>query len=351
MRFGVIGGGFGIEAHLPVLLEMTGVEVGAVADSGSGRVLARLSDPSLYRASWRDLLAPSIDAVCVVTPPASHLETVLTLVAAGKHVLCEKPFGMTLQQSSDMVDAAARSAVVGAVTYQYRFEPGLQALKALLEAGLIGELRSLDCTWLTSGRRDSRSPWTWRNDVAQGGGVISAFLSHVVDLIHWLTFAQVREVRASAGVLVPRRPRADGFFSDVSAEDEVRAHMMLSTGVVAKCHVSNCHAHALGMRMELIGGKGRLVYSHTPPFTAATQSVELYVGDVPSQRVFGAEQVLGARVEDTRRPALRGLLERFVQRAKGLDVPDLPSFEEAWAVQRVLQAVRQSAAIQGSVSW
>lgn len=349
MKFGVIGGGFGVDAYLPVLLEMPGVEVVAVADSGSGRVLARLPAPSLYKSDWRDLLDASIDAVCVVTPPGSHLETVLALISDGKHVLCEKPFGMNPHQSYDMTVAATRAAVVGAVTYQYRFEPGIQALKMLFEAGRIGELRSMDCTWLTSGRRDPRSPWTWRNDVAHGGGVIGAFLSHVVDLIHWLSHAQVREVRASTGILVPRRPLAGGSLAHVTAEDEVRVHMVLNTGVTASCHVSNCHEQALGMRMELIGSKGRMIYSHTPPFSAATQGVELHVGDATPQRVFGAEQVLGVSAEDTRRPALRALLERFMKRAKGLDVPDLPSFDDGCAVQRVLHAVRQSAAIRGGV--
>jgi predicted dehydrogenase len=350
MRFGVIGGGFGVDAYLPVLLEMNGVEVAAVADSGSGRLLTRLTDRSLYRSSWHDLLDASIDAVCVVTPPSSHLETVLALISGGKHVLCEKPFGMTPQQSRDMACASARASVVGAVTYQYRFEPGLQALKTLLEDGCIGELRSLDCTWLTSGRSDPRSPWTWRNDVAQGGGVIGAFLSHVVDLIHWVSSAQVQEINASARILVPRRPLAGGSLADVSAEDEVRAKMTLSTGVTATCHVGNCHSQSLGMRIEMIGSKGRIIYSHTPPFSAATQCVELYVGDAAPQRLFAAEQVLGVSAEDTRRPALRQLLERFIRRAKGIDAPDLPSFEDGCAVQRVLHAARQSAATHGSVT-
>jgi predicted dehydrogenase len=348
MRFGVIGGGFGADVHLPVLSDMPGVEVVAVADSGSGRVLARLPTPSLYRPSWRDLLDSSIDAVCVVTPPVNHLEMVLALIGSGKHVLCEKPFGMNSEQSREMSSAAARSALVGGVTFQYRFEPGFQVLKALLNDGRIGELLSVDCTWLTSGRRDPQSLWTWRNDVAQGGGVIGAFLSHVVDLFHWLGDSQVQEVRATAEVMVQHRPMADGSLAKVSAEDQVQAQMTMASGVTASCHVSNCHLQSLGMRMELIGSKGRLIYTHRPPFTAAMQEVHLIAGNSSLQRLFGAEQVLGAG-GDTRLPSLRGLLDCFVQRVLGGGALGLPSFESGLAVQRVLHAVRQSAMTHGSV--
>lgn len=349
MKFGVIGGGFGVDAHLPVLSDMPGVEVVAVADSGSGRALARLPNRSLYRPSWRDLLDSSIDAVCVVTPPASHLEMVLALIESGKHVLCEKPFGMDPQQSREMADAAARTGVVGGVTFQYRFEPGFQALKEMLNDGRIGDLLSVDCAWLTSGRCDPRSLWTWRNDTAQGGGVIGAFLSHVVDILHWLGDAQVQQVRATSEILVSRRPLVDGVLADVSAEDLVQARMTMDTGVTAIFHVSNCHPQAVGMRMELIGSKGTLLYTHAPPFTAATQEVHLSVGASSPQRLFGAEQVLGAE-GDTRLPALRGLLECFMQRAGGREVRGFPSFESGLAVQRVLHAVRQSAMSHSSVS-
>ncbi len=343
MRFGVIGGGFGVEVHLPVLMSMPGVDVIAVADSGSGRALAKLPSRSLYASSWRNLLVAPVDAVCVVTPPPSHLEVVLALVGSGKHVLCEKPFGMSPQQSREMSNATAQAKVVGGVTFQYRFEPGFQKLKTLLDADLIGELHAVDCTWLTSGRRDPRAPWTWRNDAAQGGGVIGAFLSHVVDLIHWLLDDRVQQVRASTEILVPRRPLADGSWADVSAEDSVQVHMTMRSGLTASCCVSNCHPQASGMRMELTGSKGRLVYTHRPPFTSATQEIHLSLGHALPQRLFGAEQALEPG-SDTRLAALRCLLECFVKRAQGHDESDLPDFEDGLAIQQVLHAVRQSAA-------
>jgi len=350
MRFGIIGGGFGVDGHLAAISGLADAEVTAVADSGSGRVVTRLPDASLYRSSWSDLLDTSVDAVCVVTPPATQQKMVLALVDGGKHVLCEKPFGIDVGQSRYMADAATLASVTAAVTFQYRFEPGFQALKKLLNEKLIGELQSVDFIWLTSGRRDPRSSWTWRNDAVQGGGVIGAFLSHVVDLLHWLTGDRVQGVEASTEILVPSRPRSDGSMVEVTAEDLVRARLELPGGVSAYCHVSNCHPEALGMRMELKGSGGKLVYSHTPPFTAEMQQVHLHArGDSP-KLLFKGGDLLGLVSGDTRLPALRGLLQCFIEMAKGEDVSDLPTFEDGWAVQQVLHAVRQSAVSRSRVS-
>jgi predicted dehydrogenase len=343
MRIGIIGGGFGIDGYLAAIAGLHGAEVVAVADSGSGRVLARLSDVSLYQPSWRDMLSTSVDAVCIVTPPATHQEIVQELVDTGKHVLCEKPLGMSPLQSHQMVDAVKRTNMTAAVSFQYRFEPGFQALKKLLDDKCIGELKSVECIWLTSGRRDPLSAWTWRNDAVQGGGVVGAFLSHLVDLLHWLTGDRVQAVEASTEILIPRRPRCDGVMVDVSAEDMVRARLDLTGGIWADCHVSNCHPEALGMRMELMGSTGKLVYSHTPPFTAEMQQIHLHIRGNKPRLLFNAGDVLGLVSGDTRLPALRALLQSFIRMTGHEKVSNLPTFEDGWLVQQVLNAVRQSA--------
>ena len=322
---------------------MPDAEVTRVADSGSGRALTRLSDTSIYRSSWRDLLVSSVDAVCIVTPPAAHLEMVLEFVDSGKHILCEKPFGKDPAESRQMADAVISTNVMAAVAFQYRFEPGLQALKKLLDERRIGDLQSVECIWLTSGRHDPLSPWTWRNDVRQGGGVIGAFLSHVVDLLHWLTGEQVKELTASTEILVPKRPLGDGSTLEVTAEDLVTAHLELTSGVRVDCHVSNCYPKTMGMRIELTGSAGKLVYTHKPPFTAEMQQIHLYSNGENSKLIFKARDFLRPLSGDTRLPALRGLLQSFIQMTKANEVSNLATFEDGFAVQQVLYTVRQSA--------
>jgi predicted dehydrogenase len=349
MRFGIVGGGFGVDGYLAAIASLPDAKVTRIADSGSGRVLARLSDASIYRSSWRDLLAPSVDAICIVVPPAEHLEMVLEFANSGKHILCEKPFGKDLVQSRKMADAVKKKNLVAAVAYQYRFEPGLQVLKKLLSEQQIGNLQSVKCVWLTSGRHDPSAPWTWRNDIDKGGGVIGAFLSHVVDLLHWLTDEQVKELMASTKILVPKRTRGDGEILEVTAEDLVRAHLELTSGVRVDCLVSNCYPKTIGMRIEMIGSAGKLVYTHKPPFTADMQQIHLCYSGEKSKLIFKAKDFFMSSSGDTRLPAIRGLLHSFIQMIKGNAVSDLPTFEDGFVVQKVLHSVRKSALCCGRV--
>ena len=345
MRLGIIGGGFGVNGHLAAFSSLRHVEVKAVADSGSGRVLARLQDPSIYFSSWRDLLSTTVDAICVVSPPATHLDIVLAGLGSGKHVLCEKPLGISPTESLQMTNAAARVNLVAATGFQFRYEPGLRALRGFLADGLVGDVESLGCVWLTSGQHDPSSPWTWRNDAMQGGGVIGAFLSHVVDLLHWLTARKVEWVEASTEVIVPQRSRGDGTLMEVTAEDSVRARLGLTGGLWAKCHVSNCHPESFGMRITVRGSSGTLVYSHLPPFMAETQRVHLHLDGEAPKLLYSASDCKGSGdPEDTRLQALRGLIQCFARSTTSQNCSNLPTFEDGFIAQRVLDAVRRSAA-------
>ena len=350
MRLGIIGGGFGIDCYLPAIRGLPGVEVVALADSGSGRALERLLQPDLYCSSWRELLSLGVDAVCIATPPRLHFEMVQEFVGSSKHILCEKPFGQNAIQSEQMAAAARHVGVAAAVTYQYRFEPGFQALKHFLDEGRVGRLNFVDCTWLTSGRSNPNLQWSWRNDSALGGGVIGAFLSHVVDLIKWLANSEVAAVQeASTEIFVSQRPMADGRMASVTAEDLAQASLELSSGIMACCRVSNCNAHSLGMKMELHGDNGTLVYTHTPPFSPETQQVFLHAQGHTPQLIYNAADELSLGSGDTRLPALRKLLQSFLCKALGGEAPDLPTFDDGFGVQRVLQAVRHSAASHSKV--
>ena len=349
MRLGIIGGGFGVNGHMAAFSDLPEAKVVAVADSGSGRLISQLTDTSLYCSSWRDLMDSSVDAVCVVTPPSSHQELVLALLDAGKHVLCEKPFGINKLQAYRMVYAAKNANVIAAVNFQYRFEPGIQALKAFLEDKLIGTLQSVEYIWLTSGKYNPCLHWTWRNDIKQGGGVIGAFLSHVVDLLHWLTGEHIKVVKADSEVLVLNRPKDDTMMK-VTAEDVTKAQFELSSGILAKCHVSNCQPESIGMCIKLLGSLGELVYSHTPPFTADAQRVHLYSDGKSPKLLFNAANCLRSVSEDTRLSALRQLMRCFVGTQRGTYIPNLPSFEDGLAVQQVLDAVRQSARYKCKIS-
>ena len=343
MRFGIIGGGFGVYAHLAAISSLEGSDVISVADSGSGSILKCLPDTSLYQQSWENMLNQEIDAVCVATPPKTHKDIVLKLIESGKHVLCEKPFGINLLQSKEMTKAARSANIKGAVTYQYRYEPGFQVLKKLLQDEYMGKLLTVKCNWLTSGRRNPQLPWTWRNDSKQGGGVIGAFMSHVIDLFQWILDDEINEVEANTKIIVPLRPTSDSnSMQKVTSEDYVDAQFTMSSGILATCAVGNCNPKALGMELELKGTKGKLVYTHKPPFNSETQEIHFFDINGNAKLLFNAKELLGLESGDTRLPALKNLLMDFVNITDVDGQSDLPTFNVGCSVQSKLQAIHHS---------
>lgn len=341
MRVGIAGGGFGLDVHLPAFAAVAGVEVVAVADSGSGKVRQRLPAGITYASSWRELLAADLDVVSVATPPCQQHEIVVAALAQGKHIFCEKPFGATLAQAQAIADCARRvpSSVV-AVNFQFRYERGIALLKEKLGAGLVGEVRAIDFSWLTAGRASPQTPWTWRNDVDAGGGAMSAFFSHAADLLCWLTSAEVDSVFGQTRILVPERMDDTGRKRIVTAEDAVVAQLTMADRVSATCRVTNCQPGGDGMRIDVHGVNGVLSYRHVPPFGSEDQSLELRTREGASSIPLVGEE---AGQTESRMHATYRCVADFAARVAGDTLATPPSLGDALRVQRIMKALRDSA--------
>lgn len=342
MRHAVIGAGFGGGVHLPTFTSMPGIEVVAVVDGGSGRA-ERFARPGLAAYSdWRrmlDDLRP--DSVSVAVPPAAQREIVASAIGRGIHVLCEKPLGMDMLEAAEMLRMAEVVGVTAAVCFQYRFEPGMCALRQQIRSGRIGRLRRIDLGWVSAGRADPTRPWSWQHDIGLGGGVINAFLPHAADLVRWLSGCDALSVVAGTAVLVPFRLDDIGNKREVTAEDAVDVLVDLDGDAVANIRITNCQWGGDGMRIEVYGESGLLRFAHRPPFSG---DVELQFcgrgAEIEAIDVTSPISVEG----DCRAASLRQLAELFVAAVGGASSPDLPSFRDGEHIQRLLSAVRRSAA-------
>lgn len=350
MRLGIIGGGFGLDAHLPAF-NAAGVEVTALADSGSGKVQSRMPAHLAYVPSWRQLLDMDIDALSVATPPAQQHEIVLAALTRGKHVFCEKPFGATLSQALSMADSArsAPSCIV-AVNFQFRYECGIAMLKAQLDGGAIGKVHAIDISWLTAGRANPQAPWTWRNDKSGGGGVIGAFFSHVADLFCWMATAEPHLIFGRSDVLIAERKDEAGQVRPVTAEDAIAAQVWLDNGVLATCQITNCQPGGDGMRIEVRGDKGVLIYRHTPPFEPNDQTLELRTAEGSRAIPLNAAHADGLEQVDSRAHAVYRCVADFVASVAGEIRPSLPTLRDGIRVQRIMDALKTSVVTQQSVA-
>ena len=342
IKHAIIGAGFGANVHLPVFMSSPKVRVVSLSDSGSGAAENIVPKGVNAYSDWKrmiDLEQP--DSLSVVAPPNVQNEIVTEALARGINVLCEKPFGISLEQALAMESTRIKAEVIGAVGFQYRYEPGIKKMKALLDNGEIGSLNRLDISWLTSGRADPKRAWSWQHDSAQGGGVLNAFVTHVFDLLFWLSNQSASAVSGSSRILVDSRMDSDGNLRKVTAEDSVDAIVEMGSNLIANLSVTNCQQNGTGMRIIAYGDHGWIEFRHVWPFGAADASLIVHSGTDATTISLTPER--NSVVTDTRMAPMASLIADYCTAINDNSNPiDMPSFAEAIQVHRAIKVLRES---------
>jgi predicted dehydrogenase len=281
------------------------------------------------------------DAIVVALPPKEQTPAVIAALQAGKHVLCEKPFGLDVDDARAMRDSAAANGLIGVVDFQFRFEPGIAELRRRVRDGAVGALRRIDVSWFSAGRSDPHTPWSWQNDAAAGGGVIGAYVSHVVDLVMWISGRPVATAWGRSQVLIESRQDLDGVVRPTTAEDSIDALFTLVDRTVATARVTNCQPAGSGLTIEASGDQGCLTFKHIPPFRHKDASLRLWRAE-EEPRDLSLPCIEPKPGEDSRVSAVHQLIAHFCEAVGGSPNMNLPSFDNGLCTQRALQALRRS---------
>ncbi|MBV9672103.1 MAG: Gfo/Idh/MocA family oxidoreductase [Verrucomicrobia bacterium] len=206
----VVGTGFIGPVHIEALLRI-GVCVRGVLGSTpeKGTAVATQFDLGKVYREYSELLADSsISVVHITTPNRCHRQMALDALAAGKHVICEKPLAMNSVESRDLVAAAHRSAQVAAVNYNVRFYPVMLHARELIQAGELGEILSVRGAYVQDWLLYP-TDWNWRLLPEEGGKLraVGDIGTHWLDLVLFLTGLSIDAVFADLATLIPVRQR------------------------------------------------------------------------------------------------------------------------------------------------
>jgi predicted dehydrogenase len=220
----VVGTGFGCWTHLRAM-RAAGYSVEALVGRDPAKTGLRASrfDVPLGTTSLSDALAlPGVQAVAVATPPHTHAAVVGEAVAAGKHVVCEKPFARDADEGRLMLAAAEAAGVVHLLGTEFRFATGQALLTRLVRDGAIGEPRLATFLLLMPllADPDGEVP-DWWGRAEDGGGWVGAHAFHVVDQVR----ATLGEFAGVSAGLSRTAQRA------MTAEDTYTAHFRTVSGV------------------------------------------------------------------------------------------------------------------------
>lgn len=225
-------GGFARRYHVPALRADPRVRIAWLCDTAPEglRALARETGAQLT-ARVDDILAPrACDAVILSTPHTLHAEHARRCLAAGKHLLVDKPFVMHAREADELSTMAKARGVVGAVAFTRRFDAGSMRARELLAAGALGEIRYVETIQLGY----EKGGW-FLDPALGGGGPFTGRASHMADLLPWLLRRAPTQVRAITRPGLPGKADEGGFIEmDLG---DLRCHLTCLSGVTGGLHM------------------------------------------------------------------------------------------------------------------
>lgn len=213
---------------------------------------------------WRTIIAdPAIQLVSITTPNALHREMAEAALAAGKHVWCEKPMGLTLADAESMAAAGRSAGVRTQLGYNYLRNPLIAEAKRLIESGEIGRITHFRGVVDEDYMADAEIPWSWRCQLAEAGlGALGDIMVHLVSLAHALA-GRVEKLTAQIETIHKTRPLPDrpGETGRVENEDAAQALVRFASGASG---LLTCSRAAWGRKnrlaFEIHGTRGTLIF-------------------------------------------------------------------------------------------
>ena len=345
VRLLILGTGGMANNHAENFAKIAGVTLVAGIDTRPEQLTAFCDKHNIARGfgsiaealSWGEF-----DAVTNVTPDAAHFATTMPVLAAGKHILCEKPLATNAADAGAMAAAAAAAGVVNMVNLSYRNVAGLQAGARMVRDGAIGTVRHLEASylqsWLTQpawGHWDRESQWQWRLSSKHGSkGVLGDVGIHILDFATFVAGQEVKEVSCRLATFPKAAGDRIGDFV-LDANDSATMQVMLGNGALGTVAATRfASGHLNDLRLRLYGDKGGLEVA--------------WENNVSRLRACLVPDLQSAEWHDVAAPVLATIYERFIAAIRGEGVAD-PDFARGAALQRMLDRAEQSAA-QGGLS-
>jgi predicted dehydrogenase len=316
-----------------------------------------------FTTDWREVIAhPEVEAVDITAPNGLHLEMVRAVVAAGKHVLCEKPVGRDPGETIQAFEAARDAGVLTFVGYNYRWAPLVQYARGLIQAGKLGTITHYHGRFLNGYAGDPNGALSWRFELEHGLGTLADLMSHAIDMAHMIA-GPISSVTSDKEIFIKDRPipqpgvgthydklAADAPRGVVTNEDFVSALVRFENGtrgILESCRVIN--GSKCDMSFEVHGTLGAIKWNmermnelqlqyRNDDHPAEDAYLTLQSGPAhPFHKNFNPAWALNLGYDDLKVIEAHHFLESIALGKQGE-----PGFLEAHNVARVQQAIQRS---------
>jgi predicted dehydrogenase len=359
---------------LPARTRLVGV---CTATPESGKKAQEQAEFQFATTDYHDLLArDDIHLIHICTPNDAHRQVILDALKAGKHIYCDKPLALNVEEATEIAALAQMVPTVQQMTFNYRFIPAMLGARQMIEAGFLGDLFQFRAAYLHAGYIDPNRPYSWRLDLAKsGGGAIADLGAHIIDLTRFLVGDGTNTMRGGEFLSVSaelqtiireRRDPKTGEMRTVDVDDIAWAQCRLMGGASGTIEASRLATGVQDeLRIELHGSRGGLRFNLMEP-----NWLDAYDATQPESALGGSRGM--TRIEAVARypkPYALGATKNTVgwlqfhihsvfdfvsnvaAHGEGKPMSHLsPTFADGLAAQKVIAACQQSAAHEGRIT-
>ena len=336
-----------LHCRLKVVCEVTRELADAARDSGGFERSS--TDPMSV------ITADDVDLIHICTPNQHHMPALEAAIKAGKHVYVDKPVTASLEEADKLAALLSNYSAKAQVALQYRFFPATLRAKQLVDEGFLGPITHFRGGYFHSGSVDPNKAVNWKSTAAGGGGVIRDLGSHILDLL-WHLIGPFSEVNCVSRIWAAERPNLDKPGEMMTVDVEDAAVMLLRTGDGALGSVEATKI-ATGtedeLRFEIHGRHGAMRFNLMQPNYLEVYDLRRSGGDLGGdqgwQKIPAVQKYPAPGGKFPNPKFSLGWIRSHVHSLYSLlaaiadDTTPSPSLAEGIHMQRVLEAVRQSA--------
>lgn len=352
----VIGAGMIGRIHARAI-RAAGATVRGVVGSdpaGSAQLARDWGTPVEYRDLDSVLADEAVDVVHICTPNVFHVNMAMAALAAGKHVICEKPMSNTVDDALRLQAQVHRSGKLLAVPFVYRYHPLVREIRDRARRGEFGAWQLAHGSYLQDWMLSPQAT-NWRVDAGRGGRsrAFADIGSHWCDLVEWVAGIRFSEVTARLAITYPERPTGNPGAGKVTTEDIATVMLRTAEGILGSVTVSQVSAGRKNrLWFELDGTEGSAVFDQERPES-------IWLGGAESSRIVvrdpeygSAEQrrlaVLPAGHAQGYAECFRAFVADAYAAMNGQEVIGLPTVEDGVRSARIVDAVVRAGS---SLTW
>lgn len=342
LRYAIVGTGGIAQRHLNQVLERADIEVVGFSDPCAANLerfgaehpkAVRHRDPRVMLAK----AAPNLVSICA--PNRYHCALALDALAAGAHVICEKPMAMTLAEARRMEAARRRARRHGLINFTYRNTSSFRFAREIIAAGEIGAIQRIHVVYLQSWLGGSSARFSWRNDRKIAGfGALGDLGAHMIDAARFVSGLEIRRVVGLSRTLVPNMPDAHGKPRAVTTDTNAAFLAEFEGGAIGTFETSQTTiGYGNHHRVEISGARGTIAV-----LTSDDKRIWMNLGDRLSHYATWTTDFPSVAVPtefvSAQPPPSPGVLVDVLRGAKH----PYPTFADGVRVQAVLAAIQRS---------